>query len=82
MGKQPTTIAVSATWDDKAGVWVATSDDVPGLITEAESVDQMVTKLKVLIPELIEANSELDSGEIPFTLLCTCTALAHSNHAR
>lgn len=29
-------ITVRATWDDEAGVWVAESDDVPGLITEAE----------------------------------------------
>jgi hypothetical protein len=27
---------VEPIWDDKASVWVATSDDIPGLTTEAE----------------------------------------------
>ena len=27
---------VRAEWDEEAKVWVATSDDVPGLVTEAE----------------------------------------------
>jgi len=26
---------VSAFWDDEAAVWVATSEDIPGLATEA-----------------------------------------------
>jgi predicted RNase H-like HicB family nuclease len=30
---------VAAFWDREAKVWVATSDDVPGLATEAESVE-------------------------------------------
>ena len=37
-------------------VWVAESDDVPGLITEAESPEELAEKLMVLIPELLEAN--------------------------
>ena len=49
-------IQVRAFWDGEAKVWVAESDDVPGLVTEAESVDQLVEKLKVLIPELLECN--------------------------
>jgi hypothetical protein len=27
---------VEPIWDDKASVWLATSDDIPGLTTEAE----------------------------------------------
>lgn len=54
---------VVADWDDEAGVWVATSDDVPGLVTEAETQEQLVAKLKVLIPELLGANAHLLGGE-------------------
>jgi len=43
-------------WDGEAGVWVATSDDVPGLATEAESIDALFDKLEVLVPELLEIN--------------------------
>jgi predicted RNase H-like HicB family nuclease len=41
---------------DEAGVWVATSDDVPGLVAEAESLDALSEKLKVLVPELLDVN--------------------------
>lgn len=46
-------VTVSAFWDDEANVWVAESDDVPGLVTEAESIEKLTQKLQVLIPELI-----------------------------
>jgi predicted RNase H-like HicB family nuclease len=47
-------IEVLALWDDEAGVWVASSDDVPGLITEAETTEILLEKLRVLVPELLE----------------------------
>ena len=53
------TYVVKAIWDDEARVWVATSDDVPGLATEAESIDVLLGKLRVMVPELLEANREL-----------------------
>lgn len=52
---------VHADWDPEARVWVATSDDVPGLATEAPTVEALSEKLRVLIPELLEANRLLPS---------------------
>ncbi len=52
-------VTVIATWDTEASVWVAESDDVPGLVTEAESLEILVNKLRTLIPELLEANQHL-----------------------
>ncbi len=43
-------------FDDEAEVWVAESDDVPGLVTEAGSIDELISKLRILIPELLEEN--------------------------
>jgi len=43
-------------WDSEAGVWVAESDDVPGLVAEADSPNVLAQKLKTLIPELLELN--------------------------
>lgn len=54
---------VEAVWDNEAKVWVAQSDDVPGLVTEAESSEVLLEKLRVLIPELLEANHCLTAGE-------------------
>ena len=47
------------------------SDDVPGLATGADTLDALVDKLKVAIPELLEANGRLapgDSSDIPFVI--------------
>ncbi|HVS01009.1 MAG TPA: DUF1902 domain-containing protein [Thermoanaerobaculia bacterium] len=55
---------IHADWDPDAEVWVATSDDVPGLATEAPTVEALAEKLRVMIPELLEAN-QLLSGEPP-----------------
>ncbi len=60
---------VHATWDEEARVWVASSDDVPGLATEAETAEDLVQKLKTLIPELLELNGLSPTGSISFELL-------------
>jgi predicted RNase H-like HicB family nuclease len=60
---------VRAEWDEEAQVWVATSDDVAGLATEARSIEELVEKLKVMIPELLEANGESVEAEVPFEVL-------------
>jgi predicted RNase H-like HicB family nuclease len=66
-----------AEWDDEASVWVATSDDVPGLATEADTLEALSTKLENLVPELLEANGRLDVGDVPFELLARKYAIAH-----
>jgi hypothetical protein len=54
---------IHADWDPEAGVWVATSDDVPGLATEAPTMEALAEKLRTMIPELLEANQLLSSGQ-------------------
>jgi len=64
-------IRVRALWDSDAHVWVAESSDVPGLATEAETMEQLIAKLHTIIPELLEANGVVagkGGGEIPFHL--------------
>ena len=48
-------IVVRALWDAEAGVFVATSDDVPGLVAEAGSLQELEAKLGSLVPELLES---------------------------
>ena len=52
-------ILIRAEWDSDAEVWVATSDDVRGLITEAETPEALERKLLVMIPELLELSDDL-----------------------
>ena len=63
-------IRVQANWDPDASVWVATSDDVPGLITEADTAAELEEKLKLMIPELLLENGVIDQchDSIPFHL--------------
>jgi predicted RNase H-like HicB family nuclease len=63
-------VNVRATWDPEALVWYATSEDVPGLATEAETQEELIVKLKVMIPELLELNGFGDCDpEVPRELL-------------
>jgi len=75
------TIRVEANWDGEAQVWVATSNDVPGLITEAETSEQLIVKLQALIPELLQANgliNDHDPSDIPLHLLSKRTEMIKS----
>ncbi len=48
---------VKAIWDAEAGVWVATSDDVPGLVTESKTFESLLKKLRGLVPGLLALNA-------------------------
>jgi predicted RNase H-like HicB family nuclease len=60
---------VKAEWDDEANVWVASSDDVPGLATGADTFEALIDKLKIVIPELLEANCCEASARSMFTVM-------------
>ncbi|HEY3076190.1 MAG TPA: DUF1902 domain-containing protein [Burkholderiales bacterium] len=78
---QTTRLTIHATWDDDARVFVATSDDVPGLATEADDMDALVAKLKTLIPELLDANGVNHAAEVPFEILGHRFAVAQQRAA-
>lgn len=50
---------VRADWDGDSSVWVANSDDVPGLATEADTLEALVDKLRVMVRALLELNGVL-----------------------
>lgn len=60
---------VRAHWDADARVWVALSDDVPGLVAEAASLDELFSELQTLIPELLTLNGTKDADVAPFQLV-------------
>lgn len=62
-------LKITAEWDAEAGVWVATSGNIDGLAVEASTIDALIERLKVVIPELIELNhQEFKGDELPFML--------------
>lgn len=63
---------VEAFWDAEAQVWVATSEDVPGLATEADTIEALTSKLRQIIPELMSLNHIVPdnyTGSITFKLI-------------
>jgi Domain of unknown function (DUF1902) len=73
---------VHATWDDEAKVWVATSNDISGLVTEADSMDALVRKLQVIIPELLDANDYPHGDDkVLFQVNSELTAIAYRQAA-
>lgn len=61
---------VKALWDADAAVWVATSDDVPGLVTESKTFESLLKKLRTLVPELLELNNAMPrSGHAPYRVV-------------
>lgn len=81
------TYHVQADWDAEANVWVATSSDVPGLATEAGTIEDLTTRLRAMIPELLEANGLLpgNGAEPPVLKLLRgsargASAEAHRRH--
>ena len=53
MSKQ---LVIDVKWDSGARVWVATSQDVPGVAVEADTTNETMDILKDVIFDLMEAN--------------------------
>lgn len=69
--------SVRAEWDEVAAVWVATSDDVPGLVTESETLEALDTKLRSMVPELLDANGCMPvDGQVIVELLARRISVA------
>lgn len=55
---------VSAFWDKEAQVWVAESESVPGLATEAETLEALTQKLRTVVPELLQLNRIIEDTSV------------------
>jgi predicted RNase H-like HicB family nuclease len=53
-------IVIHADWDPEAAVWVATTQDLTGLVTEADSIELLRAKLPGMILDLLEENGVSD----------------------
>jgi predicted RNase H-like HicB family nuclease len=62
-------VVVQANWDPEASVWVAESEDVPGLITEADTLEALQAKLPGIIQDLLEDEDDGEEVEVPIELV-------------
>jgi predicted RNase H-like HicB family nuclease len=62
------TITILAHWDDEAAGWWAESPDLPGLVTEAATIEALMERVKAVLPDLLAANGTA-YDEIPIELI-------------
>ncbi|MCI9151342.1 MAG: DUF1902 domain-containing protein [Lachnospiraceae bacterium] len=48
---------ITFTWDEDASVWIATSEDIPGLVLESGSFDALLERVRFAVPELLALNA-------------------------
>ena len=48
-------IEVQAQWDPEAEVWWAESADLPGLVSEAPTLEALIDRVSLAIPDLLTA---------------------------
>ena len=49
---------VNLLWDPDASVWVATSEDIKGLVLESGSLDVLIERVRMTVPELLKLNHQ------------------------
>jgi len=48
---------INIIWDNDAEVYIATSDEIPGLVLESGSFDALIEKVRFAAPELLKLNN-------------------------
>lgn len=46
-------------WDDEAAVWYAVSTTDAGIVTEADTIEKLRERLRLLVPDFLETDEEL-----------------------
>lgn len=58
---------VNLLWDSEASVWVATSEDIRGLVLESGSLDVLIERVRMTAPEVLKLkNQPLAHAKIAF----------------
>ena len=48
-----TNLEIQVPWDNDAGVWIATSEDIPGLCVQADTFDELIDISNQFSPEML-----------------------------
>jgi hypothetical protein len=62
MADNRTEYIVNLDWDNESAVWVATSEDIAGLVLESGSLDALMERVRFAVPELLTLNGT-DTGK-------------------
>ena len=64
-------LKVRAVWDADIRRWWAESDDIPGLVTETDTFDDLVREITLVAPDLLELNGCADRLGMPIRITGT-----------
>jgi predicted RNase H-like HicB family nuclease len=53
-----TEFRIEAEWDSEGDVWVVTSPDVAGLVLHGKTKDEVIEKVRMVLPKLYEIGIE------------------------
>jgi hypothetical protein len=59
-GEKNMKCTVTLIWDDEAKVWIADSNDIPGLVLESESFDELIEDVRAAAPEMLLLNCQYE----------------------
>ena len=60
MNKTKKNYNIDYQWDEEAKVWIVTSEDVPGLVLESDSRDDLTGTVRDVVLELVKLNGSLE----------------------
>lgn len=72
-------IRIKITYDPEADVFIATSDDMRGLVLESDSLHILAHRVSIAVPELLELNGEPPADDLIFCLRLS-DLLAYEDH--
>ena len=61
--------------DKEADVWIATSEDVRGLVLEAHSIDILIERVTLAVPELLSLNKVTNEKSISLCFIIRCNLI-------
>jgi Domain of unknown function (DUF1902) len=69
-------IVVTAAYDDEVRVWHVEHSNIPGLRTEAPSLEALRDKLPGMVEDLIELNQLDFRGDVPIEVIAHARTMA------
>jgi predicted RNase H-like HicB family nuclease len=70
-------INFEAEWDPEAQVWWTSASSEEGIVTEAETVEKLRERLRLIVPDFLEATDQ-DSEEIEINLTVRMTDIVRA----
>ena len=71
-------VRLTVDYDDEAKIWFVKTSDLTGVHTEAETLDDLCSKLPAIVSDLVEANR--NQAESSKAGTCYCSFCGKSQH--